>query len=351
MGRPDRARFGYVNSYSCCFIFIVGAARLLRKAADRRHEAFRPGTRANVRSHALIFVAFANHFGFSDFPASARVLLAFGEFLLQTYTAPKSVLNALASLRHFHLDFGLDVSGFQARSVMLWRRALPFTCRHLPMQAPPVSLELLEQLCALGRRLGESGAVMTALLALLFATMARLSSFLTNVAGRFDSTRLPTFGDVQWRNGNWSLRIKWAKAHQDAGSGYWVPLLPRPGSPACPVDAWGELRRLGGGEAARGPLFWSGGEGGGRRRSARVPLTMTLARSWLGILLTRIGRDGEGFSFHSLRRGACTFAFLQGATEQEICSLGGWRSEAVREYLPAEASRHRAAQALAATCR
>ena len=332
---------------SCRIISFIGAAQLLRKAAHRRHEAYRPGTRANVRSHVLIFVAFTNCFGFVDFPVAARTLLAFGEFLLRTYDAPKSVLNAFASLKHFHLDFNLDVSGFQHRSVQLWRRALPLTCRHSVSQAPALQLTLLEQLCSLGIRLGETGRIMAALLALLFATMARLSSFLSPSGRVFDSTRLPTFEDVRLRGGSWHIFIKWAKAHQDANMGYWVPLMPRMGSSACPVTRWLDLRSLAGGHNASGPLFWSGGNGRGGRAES-LPLTMSLAREWLRIFLARVGKHNQGYSFHSLRRGACTLAFLQGAAEQDIRRLGGWRSEAVQEYLPVEASRGRAARALSA---
>ena len=300
-----------------------------------------------MRSHVLLFIAFADSFGFLDFPVGARTLLAFGEFLLRTYRAPKSVLNAFASLRHFSLDFNLDVSAFQERSVLLWRRALPLTCRHSVSQAPPITLELLERLCLLSDRLGEAGLVFAGLLALLFATMARLSSFLPQYGRAFDRTRQPTFIDVRRKGGIWHIFIKWAKAHQDTSMGYWVPISPRLGSPACPVTRWLQLRQLAGGLTASGPLFWSRGSGSGGS-GAKVPLSMSLAREWLRILLARLGQSDQGYTFHSLRRGACTLAFLQGATEQDIRRLGGWRSEAVQEYLPVEASRGRAARALAA---
>ena len=330
------------------FFYFTGAAHLLERAADRRRQAFRPGTRANIRSHVLLYVAFTQAFAFRDFPATARSLLAFAEFLLLTYLAPKSVLNALASIRHFHLDLELGVEAFQERAVVLWRRALPHTCRHVPAQAPPLTLELLERLCELSVKLGEAGVVMAALMALLFAAMARLSSFLTASARSFDPTRLPTFGDVSFAEGNWRLRIKWAKAHQDAASGYWVPLLPRGASAACPVRNWLALKRLRSVVGVAEPLFWTpGGERGGTR--GRAPLSMPVARAWLGILLARLGRGSEGLTFHSFRRGASTTAFLHGATEQDIRRLGGWRSDAANAYLPENEGRRRAARALAGT--
>ena len=102
------------------------------------------------------------------------------------------------------------------------------------------------------------------------------------------------------RGGHWHLRIKWAKTHQDAADRFWVPLLPRPGLPACPVACWGDLLRLrGDGDRGR-PLFWVTW-GDTRGITSERPLTMSVARGWLNILLTRLGRGEEGFSFHSFR--------------------------------------------------
>ena len=320
---------------------------MLRRAAERRKQAYRQGTRANIQSHLRLYVAFAFQFSFTDFPATGRVLQAFAEFLFLTYKAPKSVLNALASIGHFHLDHGLDTGAFEFRELQLWRRALPHTCRHVPKQAPPITVSLLRRLCGLALGLGEAGMVLAALMAIAFASMARLSSLLPAVAAKFDATRLPTFADMQRRDGVWHLLIKWGKAHQDAATGYWVPLLPLSGSPACPVARWLDLRRCSGSPRSTASLFWStrSRRGGGVDRQ---PLTMALARAWLRILLARLGEGDSTFSFHSFRRGACTTAFLQGADEQDLRRLGGWRSDAVSLYLPLGESRQRAARALSA---
>ena len=317
----------------------------MERAAIRRRGAFRPGTLANVRSHVLLYVAFVGTFGLKDFPATVVSLQAFAEFLWPSCIAPKSVFNALASVKHFHLDFALDIAAFESRKLQLWRRALVLNCRHVPLRAPPLTLELLEGLVQLSLGLGEMGRVMAALMSILFASMARLSSLLKGEGVGYDLTRLPTFGDVRFWEGIWQLRIKWAKAHQEAWQGFWVPLLARKGALACPVERWLDLRDLRGPVISTAPLFWVPEKRVADGRGGR-PLTMSVAREWLGVLLSRLGRSGEGFSFHSFRRGACTTAFGGGASESDICQLGGWRSEAVRAYLPARLSRKRAAATL-----
>ena len=90
---------------------------------------------------------------------------------------------------------------------------------------------------------------------------------------------------------------------------------------------------------------------GARSRSGASPvsLTMAVARGWLQLLLVALGRGARDFSFHSFRRGACTRAFERGAETGDIMQLGGWRSDAVRAYLPAMEARRRAARSLAAS--
>ena len=318
---------GLTNSFFC----FVGAQELLRRASRRRQEAFRPGTRANVRSHVLLYIAFTQAFDFIDFPATVDSLLAFGEFLLSAVRAPKSVLNALGSIKHFQLDLQLSVEVFDARQLFLWRRALPLTCRHVPRQAPPMSLELLDQSCGLSLRLGTLGVVFAALMAFAFASLPRLSSLVAGTAGGLDTSRVPTFADVECREGILYLHIKWAKAQQGADCGYWVALLARAESRGCPVARWADLVRVRGSGEASGPLG--------------KPLTIRVARAWLRVLLQRLGKGNQGFTFHSFRRGACTEAFQQGAVEGDLRALGG--CDAIRSYLPVKACRQRAARALA----
>ena len=326
-----------------CFVFITGRTELLRRAAWRRRQAFRPGTRANIRSHVLLFTAFAREFGARDFPASTSTLLAFAEFLLVSFTAEKSVLNALASVRHFHLDCGLPTEAFDDRALLLWRRALPLTFRSQRAQAQALPLELLRQLCQLSRLLGVKGEVLATLMAVLFASMARLSSLLPHTRGAFDVSRHPTCRDVIDRGGLCLLRIKWAKAHQHTEQGFWVPLMRRQDTDVCPVVALERLRALRGSTGlAGGPLFFLPCEKGAHGGSG-APLTMPVARAWLAVLLAGMGRHPREFSFHSFRRGACTLAFANGASEGDIMQLGGWRSSAVRAYFPALDARKRAA--------
>ena len=305
--------------------------------------AYRPGTRANQQSAALLYIAFTLFFALQDFPAVAGALLVFGEFLAGSMRSPKSVTNVLSALRTLHLEWGFDTGAFEQHRLWLFKRALPLTLRHRPCAAPPLPFELLERLCALADSLGAAGVVFTAFLATLFFTMARASSLLPRGVGSFDVTRLPTQGDLVARDGGFRLLLKWGKAAQDASQAFWVPLLPIDGSPACPVRRLRALSLAARSQRSETPLFLLPTPSGA---TSPVPLTLTLARTWLRACLARVGHPADAFTLHSFRRGACTLAFQMGAAITDIKELGGWRSDAVRLYYPALAARSRAAECL-----
>ena len=315
-------------------------------ADDRTGNAFRPGTRANHYSHLRLYVAFSIHFRLEPFPATPRTLVLFGEFLLRGYRAPKSVTNAFSSIRAFHLDGGLSTAAFTSRRVSLFRRALPLTLRHVPTRAPPLPFEVLELLCIAARDRGPEGLVFAGLLSVTFFAMVRLSSLAPPDSGVYDLTRYPSFADILTGGDGIRLRVKWGKSCQAAEQGFTVPLLALGSSPACPVALLSDLALLAAGTPQCTPLF-ALPRGGPRRGRARPAfLTAGAARRWLTVILAQLRLSHCGFTFHSLRRGACSRAYEAGASLPDLQFLGGWRGRSVQLYAPLEAARVRAAQCL-----
>ena len=297
--------------------------------------AFRPGTRANHDSIAVLYLAFAHYFQLVDLPAHERTLLCFAEFLLRSFSATKSVTNALSAVKRLHLDLGLPVEAFETTAVARWRRALPLTVRAGVQRAHPLSWEALERLCQAASRVHSFGSTLVALLSLLFHSMARVSSLLPGAGVQFDVTRHATRRDCQKQGKGYKFQVKWAKTHQHTDQAFWVPILPRHGSPACPVAALDHLLRGDGGGGSC-PLFRVDGR----------PLAVPLARGWLRALLVSVGLQANAFTFHSFRRGSCTLAFARGAHIDDLKALGGWRSDSVALYRSAADARLRAANAL-----
>ena len=293
-------------------------------ANNRKRQAFRPGTVANQDSAAFLYLAFAIYFRFVALPATEQTLLYFAEFLLRSFTAAKSVTNVLSAVKRLHIDLGFPTMVFGAPGFCRWKRALSLTVRWV------------RQLCLAVRAWGRGGRMPAALFTLLFHTMTRLFSILPISEDHFDPTRHATPGDCRWERVKLWFRVKCGKTHQRPEQGFWVPVLPRPGSAGCPVAALVALLQ-GDRFRAVGPLF---------RGAKGTTLTIPAARDWLRVSLVAIGYRHDAYTFHAFRRGACTAAFANGAQLEDLKALGGWRSNAVELYRSAADARIRAATAL-----
>uniref|UniRef100_A0A1I8JHK6 SAP domain-containing protein n=1 Tax=Macrostomum lignano TaxID=282301 RepID=A0A1I8JHK6_9PLAT len=114
------------------------------------------------------------------------------------------------------------------------------------------------------------------------------------------------------------------------------------GHPLCPVAALrGHLRCNRLKRRQQGLFsFSSGSSGHASLTSRRLDVQF---RSWLG----KAGVPAAGFSVHSLRRGAATWAARCGLSVREIQCVGDWRSDAVSVYLSRDDTALRAARKLA----
>ena len=325
--------------------FVAEIGRLGRAARDRTSKAYRAGTQNNRWTHALLYIAFCIFFGVADFPAEPGVLLLFAEFLLKTYQTGKAATNALSSLRTFHLLFNFSPLAFDDFKLSLWRRSLPFTVRSAPCPAPAFSFSHLQAFCSAARCLGARGRALAALVSTSFYSLARLSSLVPQRRMHLDCSRVPLLQDLRFggRRGEALLQLKWGKCAQDVSQAFWVPLLPVPSSPACPVALLREVAADLGGLGPRVPLFSFRVEGGPTRFRS---LDLSSARSLLADVLSLAGLGHRGYTFHSLRRGGCSLAFSHGAQLSDLQLLGGWKSRAIDSYYPHLDARRRAAQAL-----
>ena len=310
--------------------------------------AFRPGTRRNHFTHWRLYFAFCGHFNLPDLPATTSNLVLFAEFLARSFRAPKSITNALASLRHLHRAFDFDLAPFEAYPLTLFVRALPLTLRHTPNPAPPCTLAQLKRLVAALDTMGLGGLVLKALCLTGFYGFARVSS-LVPPGLPFDSSRYPTLTDVQQAGKGLLLRIKFAKNAQDAAQWFAVPLLPLKCSPCCPVLALRRLCQLAQPAPPSTPLFrWPVRTATGELVLGG-PLTAPVARRWFSVALREAGLAGANLTFHSLRRGACTLASQRGAQFHQLQASGNWRSDAVRSYFSPLPDRLRVAGLLASS--
>ena len=282
-------------------------------------------------------------YGLQAFPTPLRTLLLLVEYLTLFYAAPKAIGNVVASLRFHHERLGFSFKTFEHLQLRLALRSLPFTLRATPSPALPFPPSLLGSLLAAGCSLGPWALPFRALCLFAFYSFARLASLVPASAFGFDVSRFPTLADLSVQGDRAALRIKFSKTRQAADGGFWAPFLPVSSGP-CPVQMARVLKqralRLGLGPFC--PLFSAFRQTGG----APLPLTQARARLFLRQCLQQLRLPLQRYSFHSFRRGGCTFAFQQGAVESDLALHGDWRSSAVRAYYPADGARLRVASLL-----
>ena len=286
---------------------------------------------------------FTVFFELQAFPAEVPTLLFFIEFLALSFRSPKSITNVLASVKLFHERQGLGLEQFGALRLRLALRALGRTLRHHPVQAAPLPASLLAPLVRVADSLGGWALAFKALVLFAFFTFARLSSLVPPRQGEFDPSRWPTVGDLVVGQSGASLRIKYSKTRQTADAGFRVPFRAS-GVLPCPVQAARAvlLRAHSLHLPPSAPLFAGFHAGSGEF----VSLTQPRARAMLAGALRVLRLPRGAFSFHSFRRGGCSHAFAQGASESDLALHGDWRSVAIRQYYPAGLARDRVAKVL-----
>ena len=306
----------------------------------------RPGTHANHLSHLLSFLRFCLHFQLTDLPSSTDTLSVFAEFLLQSGRAPNSVLNTLSSIKYFHLVKGLSMAGFESFNYRMLRLAIPRSIKHLPSGATPIDKNILDLIAVNALKFGRQGLAFACLCLVSFYTMARLSSLVPLHAFDLDLQRTLLLSDVVSHNNGFDICVKWGKTDQPPTKGIVVPIVKTQNSRhLCPVAFLSNLiKNLKPCNPAVTPLFaWHA-----KSSSAGVRFfTVSSARWWLQRMLRLINKSQLGYTFHSFRKGSCQLAYNAGANLADIKFMGNWRSDAIKQYLPADSARLRTSKILA----
>ena len=131
------------------------------------------------------------------------------------------------------------------------------------------------------------------------------------------------------------VQIRSSKTNQSGTRVHYVPLIPIPGSPLCPVTAVVRAFSVHPDCEATQPAFstWTGGAGAGGARAGRFsPMTHSVFVRRFKVLIKDIGLNPADYSGHSFRRGAATLGFTLTDRHELIKYLGDWRSDAYLGY-------------------
>ncbi len=126
------------------------------------------------------------------------------------------------------------------------------------------------------------------------------------------------------------LQLRWTKTIQFRERNLYVTLPTLPGHPLCPATPLKTLFELTTDHSLLEPLF-------SVKRSS--PLMYASFTTKFRSLIAATGLDPSKYSGHSFRRGGASWARQIGCSDEEIQTLGDWRSDAFKRYYDDDISR------------
>lgn len=279
-------------------------------------------TRASYQAAVNSYTSFARERRFAPiFPATAQGLMAWvGSF--QGRVEAGTLKHYLSGLRSHHVDIGFPIDQFS--NVTLERCVRGYRRHHgeKPVrQALPLTLPLIEAMVRYYTRrppLTPRAATFIAVFTLAFGCFLRMGEVTFDV---FDPRFNPQRCDVNLGTNPPTFNIKASKT--DVFRQSTTVAIPEGSAYACPRRALHMFLNLVPGRASD-PLFAFDG---------KFPKKLVVDE--VHRVLTEIGVAPPGYTGHSFRRGAATWAHQIGLPDSEIQRLGRWAAtgESYRRYI------------------
>ena len=111
-----------------------------------RKSAYAEGTIVNFKTQWTAYLLFCNYFEVNPFMVSVDFLCAYAQFLSRTFKSVQSIRNYLNGVRTLFLLHGQDIDFFSSFEIKLTLKGLERKLKHLPRQALPISLDILEKI-------------------------------------------------------------------------------------------------------------------------------------------------------------------------------------------------------------
>jgi integrase len=250
----------------------------------------------------------------------------------------KTISAYLVGLRSLHIDLGFSTDHFDDnprldRMVRGVKRS-----RAEPREKPRLSITrpLLLDILALLNRHEPNDMTLYAAFCLAYAGFLRIGEFtwpeasMTHGTAEFARWHI-TRRSVQIIGDNEHMHLTLPSSKTDYYREGVTITIAAAGDAACPVTAIIDLFNLCPGYGNNVPLFARWPED--HHWGARGAFTREYVTSNLRRLLTRAGINAENYSGHSFRKGAATDARAAGLTENDIKTLGRWKSHAWKVYV------------------
>ncbi|XP_077202030.1 uncharacterized protein LOC143841529 [Paroedura picta] len=282
-----------------------------------------PSTRRAYEGAVRNFMSYAATLGCGGkWPMSERLLLCYLVYLWEKGISPCTIRVHMAGLSFFSRVLGSwDPSSLflAKKAISGWRRVQP-TCKDLQQ---PITKSLLQGLINVLKRMCSSKyevSLTRAAFSLAFFGAFRCGEILSPSRSTYSKGVL-TRNDVCIQDNSILVRLKRSKTDQ-LGRGCSVLIPESSNYRICPVHWLSKFLRIR--PQSEGPLLiHRDGTYFSRFQFSAI----------LRACLRKMGLVAKNYGTHSFRIGAATQAFQDGASAEQIMSLGRWRSAAYKSYV------------------
>jgi hypothetical protein len=218
------------------------------------------------------------------------------------------------------------VEMFSSYVFKLTFRGLDRKLQHLPRQALPITLEILDKFYDHMKFNSSINVTYWCLFLFAFFLLSRKSNLVPVLVKKFDSSRQLCRGYITVCSTYLIVRFKWTKTIQFGNRVLSIPLLTFLVSKFCPVQAFKVM-------CSMNPCSSSSSAFSINYKGNIIPITYSKFQHRLRELIAKVGLNPKLFSSHSFRRGDATLGAQAGISSSLIQLMRDWKSDAFKKYI------------------
>ena len=300
--------------------------QLRRELQETRRAALAQSTHKNIQTHWKSYSTFCEATGKNPIPLSIDLLCLYAQYMSHFVKSPDTIRNYINGIITHNNLKGREPPNLNTPLFKLTMKGLRNMMQHRVHRAKPITPEILTDIHDLLNHSDPFHVVIWVTLLLGFLLLLRKSNLVPDTQQAWSCKKQLTGGNIKMSDQAILVTINWTKTIQDSHRALQIPLLKIPNSKLCPVSALENLDRLIGIEQKLPLLRYP-------IKRGWALLTYPQYNAALKTLVSHTGRDPAGFSTHSLRRGGATYAAQIGIPNNEIQTLGDWKSESYKNYI------------------
>ena len=265
---------------------------------------------------------------FNIFPAVIGNCADSGRTSVTHFKSPDSVGNYLSGIRTMLALLGLEIPDVKDRQMQMFTTGLKRIMDHVVKQATPITPQILLRISKVVNFRDKVELIAWTATLLGFYMFLRKSNLVSEAMDKFNSSHQFRRADVNLAGVNRAMmcEVRWTKTIQFRQKVLRFPVLPAKNKNVCPV-MWVHKMIADNPGNPEDPLFLI------KTPAQRLCLSenqlIYRIRKWLKL----IGEEDTGYTLHSLRWGAATFAYQSDLEADMIKLLGGWASDCFKRYI------------------